>query len=913
MSSIKDTRDADQVNDAGLTKPQQEALDAFREAKGRNWKAALRANWERARYPGVSADHAAALQQVRNTLGPEWLTKYRPEPTRIVSQDQMSWEAGREAKTLEEAKALAGVALAKLGLPEPTWRPSLGSVTPWEYADVEVGGRENLVVGASSGGVVSVSGDPFTPVKRETNVTLARVVEALEPRINSLRATVTEEAKAGVVGALMESLEGWGETSRRHENTLLGERIIVLDKHERAFSQIVNNGESAIQLKLPNPDLNGVSFMTPEAAKKVCDHLSERWPDSGPYVARDFQDYAKEKYAETLNLLKSIRERVYDFPNGFRSEAENMYGWLRHEGFSPEWDIGERDGKHHMGITIPVHEVPQLRIFQKTNPARWGNHPDVAQAMKDNQREIEEQSKINREKLAKLTPEQRDWIEVIHYETHLHLPHALELNERLHELAAQHFTLAYIDVSESGLSKRQEQAREAIEQQITELLDGVPNVKGPYFVYDPRGTTVGVKFESGRADSITGSYKVPLNPERVRALGGENFWEAYPVSSEFAKQLASSGIADLQADEFASRLVELSTKHTKLALMASEGGWDEDRIADAKTALRAEVNAVVSEANNVSASASQQPVIRGVEFTFDPRFATVIVDLESGRSNRMSGGWSVPVDEELLEALDGDELLEDAEGMENERSSYVVLVIEETGNAAFVDLGRDQEVARIIDEAADKIASHASIGDADFALRDVNGNRVGRVEVTTVTPTGDVPDGTVRLAIETGNAAFEHDANLEVALLLRGAAEKVRDGEHVFALHDTNGAMVGKFEYREEPSLAQDGGIDMNKAMNSGRVYLAEDGWSGIADGEYRFIVTAPDFEPGYGQGEGDVWLVNAKGEIADGYESPQSVRETLFRELNRDEKSDLRAVVEGRVPFEEYERRFSGEDPELV
>ncbi|AYK20418.1 hypothetical protein [Aeromonas veronii] len=70
--------DAGQVNDAGLTKPQQEALDAFREAKGRNWKSALRANWERASYPGVSADHAAALQQVRNTLGPEWLTIPRP-------------------------------------------------------------------------------------------------------------------------------------------------------------------------------------------------------------------------------------------------------------------------------------------------------------------------------------------------------------------------------------------------------------------------------------------------------------------------------------------------------------------------------------------------------------------------------------------------------------------------------------------------------------------------------------------------------------------------------------------------------------------------------------------------------------------------------------------------------------------
>lgn len=66
-------------DDAGPTPSQQEALDAFRDANGRNWKNALRANWERASYPGVSAAHAAALQQVRNTLGPEWLSKYRAQ------------------------------------------------------------------------------------------------------------------------------------------------------------------------------------------------------------------------------------------------------------------------------------------------------------------------------------------------------------------------------------------------------------------------------------------------------------------------------------------------------------------------------------------------------------------------------------------------------------------------------------------------------------------------------------------------------------------------------------------------------------------------------------------------------------------------------------------------------------------
>lgn len=67
---------------AGLTERQQQAIDVFRTSKGRNWKSVLRANWERANYPGVSQDDAAALQQVRNSLGPEWLNKYKPSEAR---------------------------------------------------------------------------------------------------------------------------------------------------------------------------------------------------------------------------------------------------------------------------------------------------------------------------------------------------------------------------------------------------------------------------------------------------------------------------------------------------------------------------------------------------------------------------------------------------------------------------------------------------------------------------------------------------------------------------------------------------------------------------------------------------------------------------------------------------------------
>lgn len=224
---------------------------------------------------------------------------------------------------------------------------------------------------------------------------------------------------------------------------------------------------------------------------------------------------------------RDARERVYDFPNGFRDQAENMYGWLRHEGLSPEWDTGQRDGEYRMGITIPANAVPQLRILQKTYPARWGNPPDVAKAMADNQREMAVQGEIYQAKLDKLTPEQREWIEVIHHETGLHLPQAVDLHEGLHELAAQHLKLALMDASEIGLSAQQKQARDVIEDRITGLVDGVPHIKGPRFDYDARGTTVGVIFESGNHNSLTGAYKVPLDPKRIKALNKEPFWEAY--------------------------------------------------------------------------------------------------------------------------------------------------------------------------------------------------------------------------------------------------------------------------------------------------------------------------------------------------------------------------------------------------
>jgi len=53
---------------------QANALLAYAEEKGRTWKAHLRADWYSAS-ANVRGEYRAPLQQVRNTLGSEWLTK----------------------------------------------------------------------------------------------------------------------------------------------------------------------------------------------------------------------------------------------------------------------------------------------------------------------------------------------------------------------------------------------------------------------------------------------------------------------------------------------------------------------------------------------------------------------------------------------------------------------------------------------------------------------------------------------------------------------------------------------------------------------------------------------------------------------------------------------------------------------
>lgn len=122
----------------------------------------------------------------------------------------------------------------------------------------------------------------------------------------------------------------------------------------------------------------------------------------------------------------------------------------------------------------------------------------------------------------------------------------------------------------------------------------------------------------------------------------------------------------------------------------------------------------------------------------------------------------------------------------------------DTGNAAFEDYGRDNEVSEVIGRAADKI-ERDGLGDG-FKVWDTNGNSIGTF--SEVTPPVSADAGEVLLTIETGNAAFEDDEAAEVVRILRHAARRIGQGDWPAGLLDVNGNRVGVVE--DNPAEPED-------------------------------------------------------------------------------------------------------------
>lgn len=114
-----------------------------------------------------------------------------------------------ESRTIQSGKSLLDDALALTGGSRSQWVPK--NEGTWEYCNVALSGVQHpLRVGVSTGGVVSINGDPFTPdAKRTMNVNLEAVVTSLTlSHQRALKFDPAVESAGGKVPAAAETVDG---------------------------------------------------------------------------------------------------------------------------------------------------------------------------------------------------------------------------------------------------------------------------------------------------------------------------------------------------------------------------------------------------------------------------------------------------------------------------------------------------------------------------------------------------------------------------------------------------------------------------------------------------------------------------------------------------------------------------------
>lgn len=690
-------------------------------------------------------------------------------------------------------------------------------------------------------------------------------IEIIERKLAMSKEQEQQDSITKVVQSAVSAMNEWQATADKYQNTLLGQRFIVIDKSERAFTQLA---DGRYKLEMAHPDLIGVSHMDRKNADEVVKVLEAKSPDFSPFRAVDFKDYALERVGQMSSLLDSLNtDALSSAQVGAIDAFRELKGRTWKAALRTCWEASEYPG-------MTTNQSAALQGLRNTKGPEWLSKFRLA----SEDVSPKKSKPITHEKLS-------DGQGVYEWNARLQeglIETSLDLSKTFPMLsvsAATEEDWANKDSQWANADMGHLQTsiwiidpafRETAEKLAHDLLTGGKVVVG---AAELEGLVISV----GRRHDVVGNGANLISQDQNKQLDVEHSIREF--HEEFGR-VASLSYAKDDLERWVRENTELTIKH-------QSGFSDKNGLLKITYSLEGKVHECAFDTNSFVASAEKKESFESWKKTSFSEWANALVDgqVEGKNMNK---------------------------SFDDKGAGFIVLTIDNTANAAFVDLGRNQEIARIIGEAASKIEEKNDLKVVDFSLRDVNGNRVGKVNYAAVAPADGPGEGKVHLSIGLSNDAFcDGHSGAEVSSILRGVAEKVGGGEHEFSVRDTNGNTVGKFEWREEASLDQDGILNMDAALGERRVFLAEEGYSGIADGEFRYVVTTPDFEPGYGQGQGDAWLVNAKGEKAPGYDSPQSVRETNFRELKFDETSELIEVAKGRVTFEDHERKFS-DGPEL-
>lgn len=140
-------------------------------------------------------------------------------------------------------------------------------------------------------------------------------------------------------------------------------------------------------------------------------------------------------------------------------------------------------------------------------------------------------------------------------------------------------------------------------------------------------------------------------------------------------------------------------------------------------------------------------------------------------------------------ARDNDIIAKQADG------KVLMIELSTTRTAAFMDTGRENELARLLRETSSALKNGSTLIDLDHQqLLDLNGNAVGKIKVLPGMPESN-SSASARLGIHVGNG------NSELANFIDYAASKIESGEKMFSILDKNHRAVGAMVWASEPDL----------------------------------------------------------------------------------------------------------------
>lgn len=300
-------------------------------------------------------------------------------------------------------------------------------------------------------------------------------------------------------------------------------------------------------------------------------------------------------------------------------------------------------------------------------------------------------------------------------------------------------------------------------------------------------------------------YDMKLKSERAAALTQESTAKFDALTGDRAemKDFVESlhRHADLKQPvvlDVAAELINLVSMHKKVNPHAEDYKWHPSvPLVDAKNARDAIEQKIFDVTMRLPNAESvwwdRQP---NVDYPVKLQFT----HNQTENGERQSVKLMVPTNESITLNNSNVKAIIDEFAPERE-APFIIVKVENTDNAAFVDLGVHEEIARVLTEAAQKLK------DADMnavvlplVLHDLNGNRVGSVEETYL-KSNDVN----QMEPDIGQAIYAFEChymnNFHKGDVIDDVAKEVRKGKENFLIVDGNFAVVGRAKSAIQPTL----------------------------------------------------------------------------------------------------------------